>query len=251
MKWTDVRSEKAAWHLKLAQLIANELRREIFGDSNGLACTTRKELMRWIIDSGSGFDLISGQSLTENDRRMITRTNYPCRMATANGITTADEQLSVHINGIDSTVDAVILDNSPCNVLSLGKLCMEKGFGFEWKLGEFPKLWLPDGTVRVLMVDQHVPMLASASPPEKIDEANSQDRTAPLNAGGEESTSVDDVDLSKKTPPSGAEGNFSQRQHVPNPTLDSTVLRRRKNTRCSTNDDDENYSRGLVGELMP
>ena len=133
VRWTDVRSEKAAWHLKLAQLIANELCLELFRNSNGLACAVQKELMRWIIDSGSGFDLISGQSLTKYDRRMITKTYNPCRMATANGITTADEQLSVHVHGIDSTVDAVILNNSPCNVLSLGKLCMEKGFGFEWK----------------------------------------------------------------------------------------------------------------------
>jgi hypothetical protein len=141
-RWTDARAEKAAWHTKLAQLIANELCREVFGNSNGLVYAIQKELMRWIVDSGSGFDLISGQSLTKDDRRMITKTDYPCRMATANGITTADEQLSVHVNGINSAVDAVILDNSPCNVLSLGKLCMEKGFGFEWKPGEPPKLLL-------------------------------------------------------------------------------------------------------------
>ena len=35
-RWTDARAEKAAWHTKLAQLIANELCREVFGNSNGL-----------------------------------------------------------------------------------------------------------------------------------------------------------------------------------------------------------------------
>ena len=104
------------------------------------------EYMRWILDSGSGFDLISGQSLTVADRRMITKTDIPRRMATANGITTAEEQLSVHVDGINSAVDAVILDNSPCNVLSVGKPCMEKGFGFEWNPGEPPRLSLPDGS---------------------------------------------------------------------------------------------------------
>ena len=96
----------------------------------GLACAVHKDLMRWIIDSGSGFDLISGRSLTKNDRRVIIKTDNPCRMATANGVATVDEQLSFHIDGIGSTVDAVVLNNSSCNVLSLGKLCMEKGFGF-------------------------------------------------------------------------------------------------------------------------
>ena len=118
---------------------------------------------------------------------MVTKTDNPCRMATANGITTADEQVSVHVNGINSAVDAVILDNSPCNVLSLGKLCMEKGFGFEWKPGEPPKLLLPDGTVRVLMVDQYVPVLASALVSEETEEANlkQESKDAPPRCGGQ------------------------------------------------------------------
>ena len=123
--------------------------------------------MRWIIDSGSGFDLISGQSVTKEDRKMITRTENPCRMATANGITVAEEQLSVRVDGLDAAVDAVILGNSPCNVLSLGKLCMERGFGFEWKSGEPPKLIMPDGSARTLLVDQYVPVLASAVLPKE------------------------------------------------------------------------------------
>ena len=86
--------------------------------------------------------------------------------------------------------------------------------------------------------------------PGKIDEANLQDRAAPLNAGGEESTSVDDDDLSKKTPPSGAEGNFSQGQHVPNPTSDSPALRRRENTRCSTTEDGEVMNAVKFGKCM-
>ena len=209
MRWTDARAEKAAWHTKLAQLIANELCREVFGNSNGLVCAIQKELMRWIIDSGSGFDLISGQSLTKADRRMITKTDNPCRMATANGITTADEQLSVHVNGINSAVDAVILDNSPCNVLSLGKPCMEKGFGFEWKPGEPPTLLLPDGSVRVLMVDQYVPVLASALVPEEAKEADLQDQAAPLDAGGEGShSSAEGNPSARATMTPSAEGNL-------------------------------------------
>ena len=89
-------------------------------------------------------------------------------MATANGVTVAEEKLSVRVDGLDTAVDAVILDNSPCNVLSLGKLCMERGFGFEWKSGEPPKLIMPDGSTRTLLVDQYVPVLASAVLPKEI-----------------------------------------------------------------------------------
>ena len=81
-------------------------------------------------------------------------------MATASGITDPDQQLSVQIDGLGEVVDAVILNNSPCCVVA-GKLCMEKGFGFEWKPNEQPKLVMPDGSFQILRVDQYVPLLAS------------------------------------------------------------------------------------------
>ncbi len=85
---------------------------------------------------------------------MVTLTKTPCRMASANGITVADEQLSIRVDGLGADVDAVILDNSPCNILSLGELLMEQGFGFEWKPGEPPRLIMLDGSVHILLVEQ-------------------------------------------------------------------------------------------------
>ena len=133
---------------------------------------------------------------------------------------------------------------------------MEKGFGFEWKPGEPPKLLLPDGTVRVLMVDQYVPILASAPAPEKIDEENLQDKVAPLNAGGKESTSLANGDSSKKTPPTGAEGNFSRKQLGQNSTTNSSTQLRRENTSGSTAEDGEvvkavNFGNSMAADLIP
>ena len=44
---------------------------------------------------------------------------------------------------------------------------MERGFGFEWKAGEPPRLILPDGSVRILLLDQHVPVLAFSALPKE------------------------------------------------------------------------------------
>ena len=139
----------------------------MFSSPDGLLSAVQKDILRWIIHSGSGFNLISEKSVTKEDRKMVTLTKTPCRMATVNGITVAEEQLSIRVDGLGEDVDAIILDNSPCNILSLGKLCMERGFGFDWKPGEPPRLIMPDGSVRVLLVEQYVPIIASAALPAK------------------------------------------------------------------------------------
>ena len=73
---------------------------------------------------------------------------------------------------------------------------MERGFGFEWKSGEPPKLIMPDGSERTLLVDQDVPMLASATlPAEKVTEQDISLNVAEASAtplphpGGEDVTS--------------------------------------------------------------
>jgi hypothetical protein len=210
VRWSDVHAEKAAWHSRLARMIANELSREVFGNLNGLACAAHKDATRWIIDSGSGFDLISERSLTKDDRKAVTKAENPCRMATANGVATAEEQLSIHIEGIGS-VDAVVLNNSPCNVLSLGKLCMEKGFGFRWTSGQLPKLLLPDGTAKILTINQYVPVLASAN--DKID---------PLDAGEMKMAFVADDYPDIMNSPPWAEGNFPQKHPCGAKTRETT-----------------------------
>ncbi len=125
IRWSCALAEKAQWHVQLARIIANDLFREVLSGPDGLIFAVQKYFLRWIIDGGSGFDLVSGQSITKEDGKIVVRTESPCRMATANGITVADEQLAVQVDGLDAAVDAIILDNSPCNVLALRKLCME------------------------------------------------------------------------------------------------------------------------------
>ena len=82
--------------------------------------------IQWIIDSGSGFDLISSFAAEEKGR--IEPAKNHVSMATANGITTANTEWTGYVPGLQKNISASVLDNSPCNVLSLGKMCMEKGY---------------------------------------------------------------------------------------------------------------------------
>ncbi len=78
---------------------------------------------------------------------------------------------------------------------------MERGLGLEWKALEPPRLIMPDGYYRTLLVDQYVPVLPSAFLPK--DDAAEGDlsssvaqasETAPPHPGGDVSI---ESDLSK------------------------------------------------------
>jgi len=79
---------------------------------------------RWIVDSGGGLDLVSSKSLHKKDK--LTKAAHPVTMSTANGMTTAEREWKGYIPILERNIDAIVPENSACNVLSLGKLCVEK-----------------------------------------------------------------------------------------------------------------------------
>ena len=47
------------------------------------------------------------------------------------------------------------------NVLSLSRVCVEKGYSFTWSAGELPTLTDADGNTVTLNVDRYVPVLTA------------------------------------------------------------------------------------------
>ena len=91
-------------------------------------CTTPR---KWIVDSGSCFDLINRNELSAANARSMHPT-VPIHMQTANGTVTAHHELSVVIDKFDTDIHAIVMDDAP-TVLSLGKRCMADGYEFHWK----------------------------------------------------------------------------------------------------------------------
>ena len=82
---------------------------------------------RFILDSGSGHDLISARKAERMNLKQ--RTCDPIMFHTANGSTATQTEAEIELGTFDMTSHAYVLDDTP-SVMSLGKRCMEEGYSF-------------------------------------------------------------------------------------------------------------------------
>ena len=69
----------------------------------------------------------------------LTKSCDPTTVITANGEVQTHEEATVYVKELDIFLTMKVLDNTPA-VLSLGKLCDENGYSYEWINGQKPPL---------------------------------------------------------------------------------------------------------------
>ena len=151
--------------LKASRLASMFRQKRVMGDHgnkmalHGHSLAVRRKLKeKWVVDSGSCYDIVGSQHLTLNDKSRIRHAADPVIMQTANGVISENRVVNMPISPLSCEVEAVVLDKCP-NVLSLGHRCMIDGYSFEWKAFENPTLTDPQGHVIVLDLDWLVPVL--------------------------------------------------------------------------------------------
>ena len=113
----------------------------------------------WIVDSGSGYDIVCDDAITGRDRESICQKPAPMVVQTANGTVDVDKQMTLTVKeGSTSRINALVMNDTPC-VLSLGKRCMDEGYRFVWDQYQEPKLFAPDGEQIELSVQNFVPYI--------------------------------------------------------------------------------------------
>ena len=116
-----------------------------YGRRDNVMCITMPiELKdrRFIMDSGSGHDLISS---TRVDRMDIdTYQSDRVNFHTANGITSTTTMVELDFDTFNDPARAHVLEDTP-SVLSLGKRCMEQGYTFVWPSGREPYMINSEG----------------------------------------------------------------------------------------------------------
>ena len=75
----------------------------------------------------------------------------------ANGEVQTNEEAQVYVQDLDLFVTVQILEETPA-VFSLGKLCSEHGYSYEWKNGETPCL-TKHGKIITYTMDNFVPLV--------------------------------------------------------------------------------------------
>ena len=101
--------------------------------------------------------MISKKDLSNAEMDTLTKSCSPTIVITANGEVQTHEEAIVYVKELDIFLTMKVLDNTPA-VLSLGKLCDENGYSYEWINGQNPHL-IKDGIRIICNTENFVPIV--------------------------------------------------------------------------------------------
>ena len=103
------------------------------------ASNLKPEEREFVVDSGASMHMISKKDLSDAEMDTLTKSCSPTIVITANGEVQTHEEATVYVKELDIFLTMKVLENTPA-VLSLGKLCDENGYSYEWINGQKPHL---------------------------------------------------------------------------------------------------------------
>ena len=160
-EWQEQGAREAAWKLaKRVFRLKEHQRATSFSPSENrcLPASTLKPGEREIVvDSGASMHMISKKNLSNAEMDTLTKSCSPTIVITANGEVQTHEVAIVYVKELDLFLTMKVLDNTPA-VLSLGKLCDENGYSYEWITGQKPHL-INDGIRIICNTENFVPIV--------------------------------------------------------------------------------------------
>ena len=152
--------------------------------------------------------MISKKNLNSVDMDTLTKSCSPTIVITANGEVQTQEEAIVYVKELDMFLTMKVLENTPA-VLSLGKLCDENGYSYEWINGQKPHL-IKNG-IRIICNTENivhivVPGLSSSS------SASSSTSRTPIKQESHSSSSSS----SSPSSPTVGEISVQEREDAPN-----------------------------------
>ena len=120
--------------------------------------------MRFIIDTGCGHNLIAEKFIKgAGAMGKLQRLDAPLTLNTAGGPSKALGTVGVACDKLEKgkSLTFKVMKKTP-SVISVGELCMDRGYSFHWPVGSRPYLLLPGGQRLNLIVDGRIPYISSA-----------------------------------------------------------------------------------------
>ena len=121
------------------------------------ASTLKPEEREFVVDSGASMHMISKKGLSDAEMDTLTKSCSPTIVITANGEVQTHEEAIVYVKELDILLTMKVLENTPA-VLSLGKLCDENGYSYEWINGQKPHL-IKNGIRIICNTENFVPIV--------------------------------------------------------------------------------------------
>ena len=126
------------------------------------ASNLKPEEREFVVDFGASMHVISKKDLNSAEMDTLTKSCSPTIVITANGEVQTHEEATVYVKELDMFLTMKVLENTPA-VLSLGKLCDENGYSYEWINGQKPLLIL--NLIRIQCnTENFVPFVVPGSP---------------------------------------------------------------------------------------
>ena len=97
------------------------------------------EEREFVVDFGTSMHMISKKDLSDAEMDTLTKSCSPTIVITANGEVQTHEEATVYVKELEKFLTMKVLEDTPA-VLSLGKLCDEHGYSYEWINGQKPHL---------------------------------------------------------------------------------------------------------------
>ena len=142
-EWQEQGAREAAWKLAKSVLKLKEQERATFFSPSENRClpasTLKPEEREFVVDSGASMHMISKKDLNDAEMDTLTKSCSPTIVITANGEVQTHEEATVYVKEKDTFLTMKVIENTPA-VLSLGKLCDENGYSYEWINGQKPHL---------------------------------------------------------------------------------------------------------------
>ena len=160
-EWQELGAREAAWKLAKNVFKLKEHERAAFFSSPEnrchLASKLKPEEREFVVDSGASMHMISKKDLSEAEMDTLTKSCSPTIVITANGEVPTQEEAIVYVKELDMFLTMKVLENTPA-VLSLGKLCDENGYSYEWINGQKPHL-IKNGIRIICNTENFVPIV--------------------------------------------------------------------------------------------
>ena len=143
-EWRERWAREAAWRLAKNVLKIKEKNKTAFFSLSENRCllapsTLKPEERAFVVDSRASMHMLSKKDLNSAELDTSTTSRSPTTVRTANGEVQTHEEATVYVKELDIFLTMKVLEDTPA-VLTLGKLCDEHGYSYEWINGQKPHL---------------------------------------------------------------------------------------------------------------
>ena len=121
------------------------------------ASTIKPEEREFVVDSVANMHVVSRKDLDSAELETVRISKSPTTVVTANGEVLTKEETTVYVKELDLFVIVMLLEDTPAG-LSLGKLCEDHEYSYEWTSGQKPQL-IKDGRRLQCSTANYVPFV--------------------------------------------------------------------------------------------